>query len=110
MDYRILKLLRIVALLLLPALSLKSQTVLEPLLRDPSRAEWSSLSRFNGTLTRGEFEQRLREVFDPFHGLGPFLQTTNSSVRVFAAPGREQLAEVQFASSPEEVKRPPDRV
>ena len=107
MDHRILKVLCLAALFLLPASSVESQTVLEPLLRDPSRAEWSSLSRFSQTLTRGEFEQRLREVFDPFHGLGPFLQITNSSVKVFAAPGREQLVEVQFASSPEEVKRPP---
>lgn len=107
MDYRILKVLRIVALLLLPALSLKSQSVLEPLLRDPSRAEWSSLSRFSGTLTCAQFQQRLRDAFDPFHALGPFLQITNSSVRVFTAPGREQLVEVQFASSPEKVRRPP---
>ena len=28
-------------------------------------------------------------------------------LRVFPAPGREQLVEVQFASSPENVKRPP---
>ena len=81
--------------------------MLEPLLRDPSRAEWSSLSRFNQTLTREEFEQRLREIFDPFHGLVPFLQITSSSVKVFAAPGREQLVEVRFASSPATLKRPP---
>jgi hypothetical protein len=107
MDHRILKMLCGVALFLLPRLSLESQTVLEPLLRDPSGVEWSSLGRFSGTLTRGEFTQRLTEVFDPFHGLAPFLQITNSSVKVFAAPGREQLVEVQFAPSPEKVKRPP---
>ena len=78
MDHRILKVLCLAALFLLPASSIESQTVLEPLLRDPSRAEWSSLSRFSQTVTRGEFEQRLREVFDPFHGLGPFLQIANS--------------------------------
>jgi hypothetical protein len=107
MDYRIPKLLRIVALLLLSALSLKSQTVLEPLLRDPTRAEWSSISRFSGTLTRAQFQQRLRDVFDHFHGLGPFLQITDSSVKVFAAPGRDELVEVRFASSPDKVKGPP---
>jgi hypothetical protein len=96
-----------VVLVLFPASVLESQTVLEPLLRDPSRAEWSALSRFNETLTRGEFEQRLREVFDPFHGLDQFLQVANDSVRVFAAPGRDQLVEVRFASSPERLKRLP---
>jgi hypothetical protein len=78
------------------------------LLRDPGGAEWSALSRFNETLTREAFEQRLREVFDPFHGLDAFLQITNNSVKVFAAPGREQLAEVRFASSPDQVKGPPE--
>ncbi|MBV8378050.1 MAG: N-acetylmuramoyl-L-alanine amidase [Verrucomicrobia bacterium] len=47
------------------------------------------------------------EVFDPFHALGPFLQITDSSVRVFAAPGRDELVEVRFASSPQQAKRPP---
>jgi len=66
MDHRIIKVLDVVALLMLPISTLESQTVLQPLLRDPSRADWSSLSRFSGTLTRAEFEQRLMEVFDPF--------------------------------------------
>ena len=77
MDHRILKVLCLVALFLLPASSIESQTVLGPLLRDPSRAEWSSLSPFSQTVTRGGFDP-LREVFDPFHGLGPFLQITDS--------------------------------
>ena len=107
MDHRIIKVLDVVALLMLPISTLESQTVLQPLLRDPSRADWSSLSRFSGTFTCAEFEQRLMEVFDPFHALGPFLQITDCSVRVFAAPGRDQLVEVRFASSPQQVKRPP---
>ena len=108
MAKRTLKVLCLAALFLLPRSSLESQTVLEPLLRDPSRAEWNSLSRFSDTLTREAFEQRLREVFDPFHGLDAFLQITNNSVKVFAAPGREQLVEVRFASSPDKVKGPPE--
>ena len=107
MDHRILKVLCVVTLFLLPTSYLQSQTVLQPLLRDPSRAEWSALSLFSETLTRAEFEQRLREVFDPVHGLGPFLRISDSSVEVFAAPGHQQLVEIQFASSPGEVKPPP---
>jgi hypothetical protein len=106
MHPRILNVLHAVALLL-PISALNSQTVLQPLLRDPSRSDWSSLNRFNETLTRAEFEQRLVEVFDPFHALGPFLQITDGSVRVFAAPGRDELVEVRFASSTQQVKRPP---
>jgi hypothetical protein len=107
MDLRILKALCFVILFLLPTSVLESQTLLEPLLRDPSRAEWSALSQFGATLTRGEFEQRLREVFDPYHGLDPFLEITNQSVKVFAIPGRDQLVEIRFAPSTEVVKRLP---
>jgi hypothetical protein len=107
MDFRISIMPRVIVFFLLPASVLESQSVLEPLLRDPSRAEWSALSRFSETLTREQFQQRLREVFDPFHGLDQFLQVTNDSVRVFAAPGRDQLVEIRFASSPEQVKRSP---
>ncbi|HYY28869.1 MAG TPA: hypothetical protein VE860_13025, partial [Chthoniobacterales bacterium] len=106
MDDRILKLFCVVALFLVPTSLLQSQTLLQPLLRDPSRGDWNSLGRFRGTLTRAEFEQRL-EVFDPFHGLTPFLAISDSSVRIFAAPGQDQLVEVRFASSSERVKRPP---
>jgi hypothetical protein len=106
MDHRIFRLFCVVALFLFPTSFVESQTLLQPLLRDPSRGDWSSLGRFSGTLTRAEFEQRL-EVFDPFHGLTPFLEISDSSVKVFAAPGQDQLVEVRFASSPEKVKRPP---
>jgi hypothetical protein len=106
MDGRISKLLCVVVLFLLPASYLESQTLLQPLLRDPSSADWSRLSRFSGTLTRADFEQRLG-VFDPFHGLAPFLEISDASVRVFAAPGRNQLVEVRFAASPENARRPP---
>ena len=82
MNQRILRVLCLAALFLLPRSPLKSQTILEPLLRDPSRAEWSSLSRFSDTLTREAFEQRLREVFDPFHGLDAFLYEYGYSIIV----------------------------
>ena len=87
LDHQVLKVLCVATLFLFPRLSLESETLAEPLLRDPSRAEWSSLSRFSQTLTREEFERCLREIFDPFQGLVPFLQITGSSVKVFSAPG-----------------------
>jgi N-acetylmuramoyl-L-alanine amidase len=85
----------------------KAQTLSEPLLRDPSRAEWNSLARFNRTLTRAEFEDRLNRVFDPFRGLTAFLQVTDHSVKVFAASSRDPLVEIQFARSGNGVQRPP---
>jgi hypothetical protein len=106
MDHRIFRLFCVVVLFLFPTPFVESQTLLQPLLRDPSSGDWKSLSRFSGTLTRAGFEQRL-VVFDPFHGLTPFLQISDSSVKVFAAPGRDELVEVRFASSAEKAKRAP---
>jgi hypothetical protein len=103
-DHRIFRLFCVVALFLFPTPFVESQTLLQPLLRDPSSGDWKSLSRFSGTLTRADFERRLG-VFDPFHGLTPFLELSDSSVKVFAAPGRDQLVEVRFASSAEKAKR-----
>jgi hypothetical protein len=104
MDMRIFRPLGLIGLLLFPTSFLKSQPALDPLLLNPSRAEWNSLRRFNQTLTRAQFQERLRDVFDPFHGLDPFLQITDNSVKVLAAPGGDELVEVSFASSPEKVK------
>jgi hypothetical protein len=97
----------ILMVLLILKIPLEAQPASESLLRDPSRAEWASLARFNRTLTRAEFEDRLTRVFDPFHGLNTFLQISDNSVKVFAAPGRELLVEVQFARSSNEVQRRP---
>jgi hypothetical protein len=85
----------------------EAQTLSEPLLRDPSRADWSSLARFNRTLTRAEFEDRLNRVFDPFHGLRAFLQITDDYAKVFSAPGGEQLVQIQFARSGSGIQRSP---
>jgi hypothetical protein len=68
MDLRIFKTICVAALFLLPTLSLESQTVLEPLLRDPSRAEWSTTD-LERLLTRGEFEKRLE---GSFRSLSPY--------------------------------------
>jgi hypothetical protein len=107
MDTRIFRPLGMIVSLFFPTSFLKSQPALDPLLRNPSRAEWNSLKRFNQTLTRARFQERLRDVFDPFHGLEPFLQITDNSVKVLAAPGGDELVEVNFASSPEKVKPSP---
>ena len=55
------------------------------LLRDPSSEDWMLLNRFDGTLTREQFEERLLKVFDPFGGISPFLNVTDREVTVFAS-------------------------
>jgi hypothetical protein len=83
-----------------------SETVRE-LLRDPSAAEWRDLARFNGTLTRADFEARLEAVFDPGHGLLPYIRTTSAGVAVYAQPGPRgaPLVDIQFAP-PNSPRRP----
>ena len=71
------------------------------LLRDPSSEDWKLLNRFDGTLTREQFEERLLKVFDPFGGISPFLNVTDREVTVFASSRRtgSPLAKIAFASA-----------
>ena len=76
--------------------------LMEELLREPTSAEWKALARFDGTLTRAEFEARLDQVFDPAHGLRPYLRVDEHEVAVFAAGGHhdQPLVVIQFAAAP----------
>lgn len=78
-----------------------AESVLTELLRGPTSEEWGALSRFDGTLTRGKFERRLDEPFDPGHGIAPYLRITDSGFLALASPssGGPALAEVRFAAS-----------
>lgn len=74
----------------------------DQLLGDPTPQEWKALSRFDRTLTRGDFDSRLDGIFDPGRGLRPYLRLTGDAVAVFPSPGHdgEPLAVVRFAPSP----------
>jgi N-acetylmuramoyl-L-alanine amidase len=82
-----------------PSLSADPAALVAELLRDPSPGEWRALGRFDGTLSRGEFEARLDGIFDPGRGLRPYLRVTDTGVSVFATPGRNgaPLAQIRFA-------------
>jgi N-acetylmuramoyl-L-alanine amidase len=56
----------------------------EDLLQDPSPEAWKALENYNNTLTRGEFEERLKDVFDPTGALAPYLKISDQQVEVFA--------------------------
>ena len=81
-----------------------AESALADLLRDPSGEEWSALSRFDGTLTRAEFERRLERPFDPGHGLAPYLRVSDEGFRALASESGDGpvLAEVRFAASESE--------
>jgi len=56
----------------------------EDLLQDPSPEAWKALENYNATLTRSEFEERLKDVFDPTGALAPYLKISDQQVEVFA--------------------------
>jgi hypothetical protein len=76
---------------------------------------------FSGTLTRAEFEERLRDVFDPYRGMDPFLRVTDDAVTVlpaerantapvlvsFARPGTPGGAAPPCFATPEEFRGRP---
>jgi len=92
--------------LLLPCRGRADFISTESLLQDPSPVEWSALARYNGTITRQQFNDRLNSVFDPFHGMAPFITITDKSVQVFSSDNHtlQPLVEVTFAESVDKVQ------
>ena len=82
---------------------------LEELLSDPTPAQWRALSRFDGALTRRDFERRLDRVFDPGRGLRPYLRLGDDQVAVYADPDKRgnAAAVVRFAPSEASVQPAP---
>ena len=77
------------------------------LLKDPTPREWAALSRFDGTLTRAQFEDRLKGVFDPFGGLSPFLRITDSEVVVSSVTNAvTPVATISFAFANQDTPEP----
>ena len=70
------------------------------LLKDPTAEEWAELSKPASPLTRAEFEERLKTIFDPTGGLAPFLKITDHLVEVFSTPKQEiSIATIPFAAT-----------
>ena len=70
------------------------------LLKDPTAEEWAGLSKSASPLTRAEFEERLKTIFDPTGGLAPFLKITDHLVEVFSTPKQEiSIATIPFAAT-----------
>jgi hypothetical protein len=76
-------------------------SLIAELLRDPALADWKALSRFDETLTRRDFETRLDNIFDPEHGLQPYLHFGDDSVAVYPnlAHKGDPLFVLHFAAS-----------
>jgi hypothetical protein len=55
---------------------------------------WFWLERYQRTITRAEFENKLRTLFDPFGGLQPFLVVTDDAALIY--PDKEHRDPPQF--------------
>jgi N-acetylmuramoyl-L-alanine amidase len=83
------------------AAQVPTRAELEALLGDPGQEQWSGLARFDQTLTRRDFEQRLDRVFDPARGLRRYIDFVEGGVAVYADSGRgaPPLSLVRWAPS-----------
>ncbi|MCX6935313.1 MAG: N-acetylmuramoyl-L-alanine amidase [Verrucomicrobia bacterium] len=72
----------------------------KPILFSPvsEAPEWRLLDGYQGTITRGQFEERLHRIFDPSGALQKYLQWGEDGVEIFRDPARTQsLFQLRFA-------------
>ena len=91
----------LIVLLFLGMLSTACATVqATDLLQDPSPEDWKILEQFGGRLTRNEFEERLKELFDPTGSLAHFLKVTDQEVTVLGTTNQcSPVAIIAFATN-----------
>jgi len=79
---------------------LPHEGMFDRVLAKPSAAEWQALAKFDGTLTKKEFERRLDEIYAPNQGLRPYLRFEDDRVLVFdnLAQTTGPLVTIYFAS------------
>jgi len=86
---------------------LPHEALFDRVLAKPTPADWHALAQFDGTLTKKEFERRLDEIYDPNHGLRPYLRFEGDRVLIFEnlAQTVGPLITLRFAS-PRSPQRP----
>ncbi|HTZ20414.1 MAG TPA: hypothetical protein VMC06_05990 [Opitutaceae bacterium] len=80
------------------------------LIAEPMAGDWRGLARFDGILTRQEFESRMDRIFDPWGGLRDYLRLGRDSVAIYASARdrREPLVVIRFAQRSRGVRAPPE--
>lgn len=73
-----------------------------------AQGEWSSLSRYQETITADEFSLLVNDVYAPGGGMIPYLRYGNGSVQIYstAAQTGAPLFELKFAESPRSSEPP----
>jgi len=79
---------------------LPHEKLFDRVLAKPSLSEWQALAKFDGTLTKKEFERRLDEIYAPNQGLRPYLRFEGDRVLIFEnlAQTTGPLVAIRFAS------------
>ena len=66
-----------------------------------SAADWSTLERYQQTITREEFDRLVSQVYAPADALTNYLKFSTNSVTVFTAPDKSNaLFTLRFGSAP----------
>ncbi|PTY02208.1 hypothetical protein DB346_10035 [Verrucomicrobia bacterium LW23] len=66
---------------------------------------WFALDKFQGAMTRGEFDARVKELFDPFGGLPPFVDINDERIVLYASPQRREIPQYTLRFAPAADKR-----
>jgi N-acetylmuramoyl-L-alanine amidase len=73
-----------------------------------SAADWSTLERYQRTITRAEFDKLVSQVYAPSGALTNYLTYTGNSVSIFSTPAKtDSLFTLQFAPSQSTINHQP---
>jgi len=77
--------------------------------RLPTPNKWFPLDLYQGTITRQQFEQKLRHLYDPFAAFTPYLDITDSRVVIYPTPQERRVPQFVLNFAPPNQPREPMR-
>jgi len=77
--------------------------------RLPSPNPWFTLDPYQGTITRQQFEQKLRTLYDPFSVFSAYYQITDSQVEIYPSVKERRYPQFVLQFAPPNQPQPPMR-
>jgi N-acetylmuramoyl-L-alanine amidase len=77
--------------------------------RLPTPNPWFPIDLYQGTITRAQFEQKLRTLYDPFSAFTPYLDINDSRVVIYPSPNERQIPQFVLQFAPPNQPRAPMR-
>ncbi len=77
--------------------SLKTETGAPRL---PTPNEWFTIDPYQGTITRQQFEQKLRNLYDPFSAFASYLDINDSRVVIYPSPHERRVPQFTLNFAP----------